>query len=251
MATATGGSPASRSARAGVRDALAPQDGLFTVTERDPGGDRVALVGALRETLVAPERPEAVTARLADPGVHIVTLTVTEKAYHRAADGGLDIPAVEAAGGTIYHHLAQGPGGAARAGTGRPDAGELRQSRRQRRGAGMRARGMARPGRSGARPLVRSRMRVPGDDGRPDRAGDDRRRSRRRRSGDRPARRGRGGDRALSPMGDRGPVRRSPAAMGARRRAVRGGCRAVRGGEAPDAQRRAFGARLSGAAGGP
>lgn len=93
---------------AGVRDALAPQDGLFTVTERDPGGDRVALVGALRETLVAPERPEAVTARLADPGVHIVTLTVTEKAYHRAADGGLDIPAVEAAGGTIYHHLAQG-----------------------------------------------------------------------------------------------------------------------------------------------
>ena len=93
---------------AGVRDMIVPQDGLYTVTERDAGGERTALVGAIRDVLVAPERPGAAAALIADPGVHVVTLTVTEKAYHRRPDGALDIRAVEASGGTIYHLLAHG-----------------------------------------------------------------------------------------------------------------------------------------------
>lgn len=92
----------------GVRDALAPQDGLYTVTERDAGGERTALIGAVSDVVVAPERPGATAALLADPGVRVVTLTVTEKAYHRRADGSLDVDAVANAAGTIYHHLAAG-----------------------------------------------------------------------------------------------------------------------------------------------
>ena len=78
----------------GVRDALAPQDGLYTLTERGAGGARTALIGAVRRLLVAPEAPEAVTALIAAPGVHIVSLTVTEKAY--------------APGSAVYAVLAQG-----------------------------------------------------------------------------------------------------------------------------------------------
>ncbi len=76
--------------RPAVRDALVPQDGLYTVVERDAAGDRLRVVGAVREILVAPEDPAAVVARLADPAVRIVSLTVTEKGYPRTADGGFD-----------------------------------------------------------------------------------------------------------------------------------------------------------------
>lgn len=75
---------------AAVRDALAPQDGLYTAVERDAAGDRLRVVGALTEVLVAPEDPPAAVARLADPAVRIVSLTVTEKGYSRGPDGGLD-----------------------------------------------------------------------------------------------------------------------------------------------------------------
>lgn len=73
-----------------TRDALAPQDGLYTVAIRDGTGEDLRVVGAIRRLLVAPEDPSAVLDALADPAVRIVTLTVTEKAYLRGADGGLD-----------------------------------------------------------------------------------------------------------------------------------------------------------------
>jgi fructuronate reductase len=66
---------------AGVRDEMNPQDGLYTVVTRDGSGDRLTVIGAVREVLVAPENPEALVERLADPDTHIVTLTVTEKGY--------------------------------------------------------------------------------------------------------------------------------------------------------------------------
>ncbi len=84
--------------RADTRDALAPQDFLYTCAERDDTGERLTVVGAWTGVLVAPETPGAVLARLADPAVRIVTLTVTEKGYHRAgATGGLDTddPAIQ------------------------------------------------------------------------------------------------------------------------------------------------------------
>ncbi|RZM05539.1 MAG: mannitol dehydrogenase family protein, partial [Sphingomonas sp.] len=99
---------------AGVRTALAPQDGLYTVTER--GAERTTLIGSVREVLVAPERPGAVAALLASPSVHVVTLTVTEKAYHLGPGGELDVDVAKAAGGTIYHHLGEGLAARRRAG---------------------------------------------------------------------------------------------------------------------------------------
>ncbi|MET0270825.1 MAG: mannitol dehydrogenase family protein [Sphingomonas sp.] len=66
---------------AAVRDQLAPQDGLYTLVERDGDAERLRLIGAVRAVLVAPEDPAAVVAALASPDAHIVTLTVTEKGY--------------------------------------------------------------------------------------------------------------------------------------------------------------------------
>jgi fructuronate reductase len=71
-----------------VRDALAPQQCLYTVEARSAAGSSLRLVGAINDVLVAPESPERVIAALADPAVHIVTLTVTEKGYYRDAATG-------------------------------------------------------------------------------------------------------------------------------------------------------------------
>ena len=71
---------ASRRSRA-VVDALTEQDGLYGVLERGPEEDRVRVVGAVREALVATEQPDALRDRLAAEGTHVVTLTVTEAGY--------------------------------------------------------------------------------------------------------------------------------------------------------------------------
>jgi fructuronate reductase len=73
-----------------VRDALAPQDHLYTIAIRDEAIS-YQVIGAIRELLVAPENPEAVLARLCAPTTRLVTLTVTEKGYCLAADGSLDL----------------------------------------------------------------------------------------------------------------------------------------------------------------
>lgn len=75
---------------ADTRDALAPQDGLYTLAIRSSGGEQLRVVGSIQSMLVAPEDPGAVLAALTDPRTRIVTLTITEKAYLRAADGSLD-----------------------------------------------------------------------------------------------------------------------------------------------------------------
>ncbi|MES2056011.1 MAG: mannitol dehydrogenase family protein [Pseudomonadota bacterium] len=64
-----------------VHDALAPQDGLYSVVNRDGAEERVQVIGAVREVLVAPQDPAALLARLAARDTHIVTLTITEKGY--------------------------------------------------------------------------------------------------------------------------------------------------------------------------
>jgi fructuronate reductase len=71
-----------------VGAALRPQDGLFTVTERDAAGERMQVVGSVRDVLHAPGEPDRVTAALSDPDTHIVTITVTEAGYrHDPATG--------------------------------------------------------------------------------------------------------------------------------------------------------------------
>lgn len=80
-----------------VRDQLVPQDGLYSVLERGLGEPSVQVIGSIREVLTAPEDPEAVVARIADPAVSVVTLTVTEKGYRAAGAGlNLDDPEIQA-----------------------------------------------------------------------------------------------------------------------------------------------------------
>ncbi|HET9903407.1 MAG TPA: mannitol dehydrogenase family protein [Xanthobacteraceae bacterium] len=74
-----------------TRDALAPQDWLYTVAERSDGSEHLRVIGALRGVLVAPEKPEALLAAMSHPAVAIVSLTVTEKGYGLdPASGTLD-----------------------------------------------------------------------------------------------------------------------------------------------------------------
>ncbi len=73
-----------------VLDQLAPQDGLYTLIAR--GRDQVdaRVIGTVREVLFARSDVSRVVARLADPRVRVVTLTVTEKGYrHDPASGRL------------------------------------------------------------------------------------------------------------------------------------------------------------------
>lgn len=65
----------------GVRDQLNPQDGLYTLVVRDGAEEHLRVIGACTGVLVGPENPAALVAAMADPDVHIVTLTVTEKGY--------------------------------------------------------------------------------------------------------------------------------------------------------------------------
>lgn len=73
-----------------TRDALSPQDGLYTLAVRESAGEQLQIIGSIVSLLVAPEDPDAVLTALTDPRTRIVTLTITEKAYLRAADGSLD-----------------------------------------------------------------------------------------------------------------------------------------------------------------
>ena len=74
-----------------MRDALAPQDGLYTLAERSGEGTRLRVIGSLLKILVMPEQPDAVLAALAAPDAQVVTTTVTEKGYcHDPATGALD-----------------------------------------------------------------------------------------------------------------------------------------------------------------
>jgi fructuronate reductase len=77
--------------RPDVRDALAPQGGLYTALELGPEGETARVVTSVVGVLVAPEDPVAVLAAMADPAVRIVSLTVTEKGYcHEPATGRLN-----------------------------------------------------------------------------------------------------------------------------------------------------------------
>jgi fructuronate reductase len=84
-----------------VRAALVPQDGLYSLTERE-AEPSIRVIGSIRELLTAPADPEAVFARLADPTVRFVSATVTEKGYCLTPAGDLDLDHPD-----IRHDLAQ------------------------------------------------------------------------------------------------------------------------------------------------
>lgn len=76
---------------AGVRDQIAPQDGLYTLVERDGADERCRVIGSVAGVLVAAEERQAVMAAIAAPTTHIISLTVTEKGYcYDPMSGGID-----------------------------------------------------------------------------------------------------------------------------------------------------------------
>jgi len=65
-----------------LAEAFAAQDGLYTVTEMAPDGtSKSRVIGAMVEYLYGPDGAAAVLARLADPSIRIVSLTITEGGY--------------------------------------------------------------------------------------------------------------------------------------------------------------------------
>jgi fructuronate reductase len=64
-----------------LADALARQDGLYTLQIASAAGRRWQIAGAIQQTCVAAREPEQVIAAIAAPATRWVTLTVTEKAY--------------------------------------------------------------------------------------------------------------------------------------------------------------------------
>jgi fructuronate reductase len=82
-----------------TRDALTPQDGLYTLTVAGADGTAHRVIGCVTELLVVPADRERLLSRMADPRVRIVSLTVSEKGYcHDPATGRLaeDHPLVRA-----------------------------------------------------------------------------------------------------------------------------------------------------------
>ena len=66
-----------------MRDVLAEQDGLYTLVLAHPDGFlQGRVIGSITEYLLAPDDPEAVLERMADPGTRIVSMTVTEGGYN-------------------------------------------------------------------------------------------------------------------------------------------------------------------------
>ncbi len=64
-----------------MRDALVPQDCLYTLVTRDASGDEARVIGSLVRYLFGPEQPQAVREVLASPQTRIVSLTITEGGY--------------------------------------------------------------------------------------------------------------------------------------------------------------------------
>ncbi len=70
-------------------DRLAPQDGLFTLVERGPGGDRFEIVPSIVR-VEAGDDVGAFVEAMASRDAAILMLTITESGYHLDASGRLD-----------------------------------------------------------------------------------------------------------------------------------------------------------------
>ncbi len=66
-----------------MRQAMDAQDCLYTLVLKDPaGGWEPRVIGSIVEYLYAPDDPEAVIEKMADPATRIVSMTVTEGGYN-------------------------------------------------------------------------------------------------------------------------------------------------------------------------
>ncbi len=72
--------------------AMAAQDLLYTVATVSPDGTSLTAPAVHTDAYVAAEEPERVVRGIADPGIRIITLTVTERGYsYTPATGRLDL----------------------------------------------------------------------------------------------------------------------------------------------------------------
>ncbi|MFE6735819.1 mannitol dehydrogenase family protein [Microbacterium sp. NPDC057650] len=71
---------------------LRPQDGLYTLVERGPEGDRFEVVSSI-STVNAADEHVAFRRVMSAAGTGVVTITVTEAGYAVAPSGGLDLSA--------------------------------------------------------------------------------------------------------------------------------------------------------------
>lgn len=78
----------------GTKDALAPQDGLYTLLARAAGSEEVRVIGSIIEVLGGAADLGQVVERMCAPSTRIVSLTVTEKGYYLdPASGKLQLQA--------------------------------------------------------------------------------------------------------------------------------------------------------------
>jgi fructuronate reductase len=77
--------------RPDTKDALAPQDFLYTLAVRDASGTSCRVIGSILDVMDANTQLADLIALMGDPTIRIVSLTVTEKGYcHDPATGELD-----------------------------------------------------------------------------------------------------------------------------------------------------------------
>ena len=75
-----------------TRDALKPQDCLYTLSVRSGEGERLRVIGSVVDVIVATQERERLLAAMPIRGVRIVTLTVTERAMPRPATAPRRLP---------------------------------------------------------------------------------------------------------------------------------------------------------------
>nr|WP_244465680.1 mannitol dehydrogenase family protein [Devosia chinhatensis] len=77
--------------RPDTKDALEPQDGLYSIAVRDAAGTHPRVIGSILSVMDANTQRDELLALMADPKIRIVSLTVTEKGYcHDPSTGELD-----------------------------------------------------------------------------------------------------------------------------------------------------------------
>ena len=75
---------------AAMRERLLAQDCLTTLIELDPAGTSAEVTGAMIDYLPIEEGNGPLIARMSDPAIRIVSLTVTEGGYYTDASGAFD-----------------------------------------------------------------------------------------------------------------------------------------------------------------
>jgi len=72
-----------------AQDQLMPQDCLYAVNVQDGHEDDLRIIGSIKDVRAASDELERCIALIAEPDIHVVSLTITEKGYGLDPDRGL------------------------------------------------------------------------------------------------------------------------------------------------------------------